>query len=53
MSLIKSLSTLVHNAVANQINVAKETKLLNEIMIYDDNHDIKILTDLINEFFIF
>ena len=52
MSLIKSLLILAHNAVANQINIVKEIKLLNEIMIYNDNHDIRILANLINEFFI-
>ena len=39
MFLIKKLLIFVYNAVVNvnQKNIVKEIKLLNEIMIYDDN----------------
>ena len=53
MSLIKKLLIFTHNVVANQTNVVKKTKLSNEIMIYDNNHDIKIFANLINKFLIF
>ena len=53
MSLINFLLIFAYNVVANQINVVKKIKLLNEIMIYDDNHNIKNFINLINEFFIF
>ena len=37
MNLIENLLIFVYNVVVNQINVVKKIKLLNEIMIYDDN----------------
>ena len=53
MSLIENLLIFVYNVVANQTDIVKKIKLLNGIMIYDDNHDIRIFANLINEFFIF
>ena len=37
MNLIENLLIFVYNVVISQVNVIKEIKLLNEIMIYDDN----------------
>ena len=39
MNLIENLLIFIHNAIINinQANIAKEIKLLNEIIIYDDN----------------
>ena len=52
MNLIENLLIFIYNVVVNQTNVAKEIKLSNKIMIYDDNQNTKILSNLINEFLI-
>ena len=54
ISLAGSLSQLTHVGQAGVVNAnvgaATETKLSNDVMVYDNSQDIKILSNLVNEF---
>ena len=54
MSIAGSLSQLVNNATTSHssqsTDVAKETKLPNGVMVYGNNNDTQLLTNLVNEF---
>ena len=48
MSMAESLSQLVYNAIS--IDITKETKLPNGIIIYDNDNNTQLLTNLVNKF---
>ena len=53
ISLAESLSQLINVDQADIVkvdNVADETRLSNDVMIYDNSHEIKILSNLMKEF---
>ena len=50
MTLAGSLSALVHHAIADPVDIARETKLPNGVTVYGNKQDTKVLTSLVNEF---